>query len=145
VKQAALADVQLRMLRPLTTAENNWVPTALADALRFVEMSLPDVAVQLARLDLADDAPYRYLVVQVQCAMVIRVLQNPDGVLEETTDDYTRRLDSARSTGALYMSAEERAILSAGTGGTEGAFSIRARPATQYPIYFPTSTTDTWQ
>jgi hypothetical protein len=142
--QATVTDVTRRMLRPLTTAETAWVGNVLDDAFRHIIVSLPDVGTALDSPDLPPDAPFRDVVVQVTCAMLIRVLQNPDGVLEETTDDYTRRLDAAVSTGQIQMTAAERVLLSAGTGDPEGAFSVRALPEQGWrPVLtFPQTTTD---
>lgn len=143
--QATLTDVTQRMLRPLSAAEQAWVPTALDDAFRHIIVSLPDVGATLDSVDTPPDAPFRGVVVQVTCAMVARVLANPEGVLEETTDDHTRRLDAAISTGALYLTAGERSLLSAGTGAPEGAFGVRATPEQlDRAAWFPTTTTDTW-
>jgi hypothetical protein len=57
--------------------------------------------------------------------MVLRVLSNPDGKLEEEGDDYRYRLDAARSTGALYVSDAELALLGAGDDQSDGAFTIK--------------------
>lgn len=143
--QATPDALQKRMLRPLTSAESVWAQTALDDAFRQILVSIPDVGATLDGGLLPADAVYRDVVVAVTCAMVQRVLMNPDGVLEETTDDYTRRLDAAVSTGALYLTEQERALLSAGTGDPEGAFAVR--PSRELPTredWFPTTTTDTW-
>lgn len=133
------------MLRPLTPEETAWADTALSDAFRQILVELPDVGTALDDPLLAADAPIRQVVVQVTCAMLIRVLQNPDGVLEETIDDHTRRLDAAVSTGQLQLTDGERTLLGAGTGKPEGAFSVRAVPN---PVavrdWFPTRTDDTW-
>lgn len=40
--------------------------------------------------------------------MVIRVLRNPGGYRQVSIDDYTRMIDQAVSSGALYLSDEER-------------------------------------
>ena len=74
----------------------------------------------------ATDAKYASLVVQVQCAMVLRVIKNPDGLLSEQIDDYTYRRDSALSAGSLYLSDAERALLGTGDGQSDGAWTIRS-------------------
>lgn len=43
--------------------------------------------------------------------MVIRVLRNPNAYRQVSIDDYARMIDTALSTGALYLSPEERALL----------------------------------
>lgn len=144
--QATVTDLGRRMLRPLTPQETSWAETALDDAFRQILITLPDVAATLDGPDLAVDAPFRQVVVAVQCSMLQRVLANPDGILEETTDDYTRRLDAAVSTGALYLTDGERALLGAGTGDPEGAFAVRAAPAWagRPRDWFPATSTDIW-
>lgn len=47
--------------------------------------------------------------------MVRRVLMNPDGIYQQSGDDYSEMRDKAISSGLLYLSPEEHADLSAGT------------------------------
>jgi hypothetical protein len=135
---ASASDLIARSLRTLTSTEQTVGATLLNDAFTILVTEAPAV---VARLD-ADpvDANFVALVVQIECAMVLRVLANPDGVLEETGDDYTRRLDAARSTGALYLSSVEAALLSASDGASDGAFTIK--PAGLGP--FATRTLSSW-
>jgi hypothetical protein len=49
--------------------------------------------------------------VAVCCAMVLRVLLNPEGKRSEAIDDYSYTIDSSRSTGELYMTDNELAML----------------------------------
>ena len=59
--------------------------------------------------------------------MVLRVASNPRGVRSLSIDDYTETLDRAVSSGALYLSPEELALL-AGPMRAGGAFgSIKLR------------------
>jgi hypothetical protein len=44
-------------------------------------------------------------------AMVLRVLRNPDGLRQFTSDDASFTRDNAVSGGLLYLSPEERALL----------------------------------
>jgi hypothetical protein len=80
--------------------------------------------------------PFRSLVIQVQCAMVLRVMNNPEGKLEETSDDYTYRLDQAVSTGALYLSDAETLLLGS-SGGSETAFTIKRAGSTPDQVFTP--------
>jgi hypothetical protein len=123
ISQATTADLTSRSLRPLTTAETTWATVRLRDAFTQIIAALPSLGARLDSGVVSD--PINQLVIQVQCSMVLRVLSNPDGVLEETIDDYTRRLDAAISTGALYLTDLERSLLSATVGSSEGAFTIR--------------------
>lgn len=124
ISPATSTDVANRSLRPLTSDEVAWVATALEDAFGQIVQQVPGID---ERLDATpSDEALRKLVIQVQSAMVLRVLRNPDGVLEQTIDDYRRRLDAAVSTGALYLSDAERRLLAAPSTSVafSGAFTI---------------------
>lgn len=114
-------DLAARSLRPLSDVELAWGATKLDDAWNIILAKLPSVG---ARLDGFPPAPFVSLVIQVECAMVLRVLGNPEGKLQETIDDYSYRLDQSVSTGALYLSDAEAALLTT-SGGSENAFTIR--------------------
>ena len=124
---ATESDLANRSLRTLTARELEVGATLLDDAWNIVLGARPNVA---DRLD-ATPPPtaFRGLVVQILCAMVLRVLNNPDGKLEEQGDDYRYRLDQAVSTGALYLSDAELARLSEGDEVSDGAFTIRTDAA----------------
>lgn len=126
---ATVQDLIARSLRPLTDLELAWVGTRLDDAYTQIVALRPAVDARLTAAGGSD--PFPRLVVQVQCAMVLRVLNNPDGVLEETSDDYTRRLDAAVSSGELKPTDAELTLLSAFDGAGDEAFSIRAIPGPQ--------------
>lgn len=121
---AAVSDVESRSLRALSDIEKTWAETALEDAFSQIVQQVPGVT---ARLDNVADDSFRRLVVQIQSAMVLRVLRNPDGVLETSIDDFRRRLDAAVSSGALYLSDAERGLLasSSGQATTSSSFTIR--------------------
>jgi hypothetical protein len=131
ISQATTADLTTRSLRPLTTVETQWGTVRLRDSFNRILVKVPGIAAKLDAGVVSN--PINQLVIQTQVDMVLRVLSNPDGVLEETIDDYTRRLDASVSAGALYVSDTEIADLrSALTGGrsSRGAFTIRPfRPA----------------
>ena len=116
---ASVQDLTARSLRPLSTLETTVAGVLLDDAYARVVARVPSVAGWVS------DPDRMRLVVQVQCAMVLRVLGNPDGKLEETIDDYRYRLDSAVSSGALYVSDAEAALLGSTPGISDGAFTIR--------------------
>lgn len=122
VNPASVSDLEARSFRALTVTEKTVGGTLLGDAWAIVLAARPNVA---ARLDkLPKDEAFENLVVQVLCAMVLRVLQNPSGKLEERQDDYQYRLDSAVSSGALYLSDAELARLSEGDDVSDGAWTI---------------------
>lgn len=143
--QAVTVDVSRRMLRSLTDPETTFVPVALDDAFQQLLIRAPGLAAKLDDAAVLPEDPIRLVTVATQCAMVKRVLANPDGVLEETTDDYTRRLDAALSSGQMQPTDLELETLSIAVGNPEGAFTVRAMP--ERPAgwdYFPTTSTDTW-
>ena len=116
------ADLQARSFRPLSADESAVGETLLGDAWAIVLSAKPSVADRLDRTP--PNMVFRSLVVQTLCAMVLRVLSNPDGKLSESQDDYSYRLDSAVSTGALYLSDAELARLSDGDDQSDGAWTI---------------------
>lgn len=107
---ASTTDVQNRLGRDLTPTETTIATALLADAEAELRSRVPLLQ---ERLDsgLLDPA----LVVRVLCAMVLRVLRNPEGLRQqsESIDDYTRSwtVDSARSAGALYLDPSEIELL----------------------------------
>ncbi len=119
---ATIDDLKSRSLRPLTEQEATWGGTMLDDAFWQLVSLRPIVETQL------DAEPgntrFRKLVIQVVCAMVLRVLNNPSGKLEESGDDYSYRLDAAMSTGALYVSDGELALFGPGLAAN-GAYTIK--------------------
>lgn len=129
VSQATQTDLTSRSLRSLTAPELAWGTIRLRDAFTQILIRVPGLEEQLDAGVVT--APINQLVIQTQVAMVLRVLSNPDGVLEETIDDYTRRLDASVSTGGLYLSSDELAMLVsvvetlAGNRTPRGAFTIR--------------------
>jgi hypothetical protein len=89
--------------------------------------------------------PFNQLVIQTQCAMVLRVLANPDGILEESGTTTPAVLDASVSTGALYLTDAERALLTAmgrlqRRGVLDPAEVVRGLPR----CVVPAVTTDTW-
>lgn len=132
---AISTDLQNRSLRTLTAQELLVGATLLGDAWGVLTTRVSGLE---ARSDaVPTDAALKALIVQVQCAMVLRVLNNPNGKMQESQDDYSYRLDSAVSTGALYVSDAEVALLSVGDAVSDGAFTIS-------PFGAVASQPDTW-
>lgn len=117
---ASLGDLQSRALRTLSTIESTAAPVWLDDAYNKLITQLPSVE---TRLDAGSSVTFINLVVATVCAMVMRVFNNPDGLLEEGVDDYTSRRDSTTSSGVLYATDDELALL-AESGGSANAFTI---------------------
>lgn len=101
--------------RPLTDPEALIVPTLLDRAEAILLASVPSVD---ARID--GGSLSVQVVVAVEAAMVERVLRNPEGRRQESQsiDDYTTSwtIDNAVSSGALYVSEAEVALLSPPAG-----------------------------
>lgn len=133
---ATITDLTERSFRPLTEQEQQVGSVMLEDAWSLILTHRPHVAERIT------DISFRNLVVQVQCAMVLRVIKNPDGYLSEQIDDYQYRRDSAVSTGSLYVSDAELALLGNAPGSSDGAWTINTFPIGRGPGYW--STTDTW-
>lgn len=120
---ATVEDLSKRSLRPLTDREKTVGQQWLDDAWSILLSQRPFVADKVTA-----DAQFGALVVQVLCAMVIRVLNNPEGKYQESIDDYQWSRDQAVSTGQLYVSDAELALIGWPTdAGASGAFTIRAR------------------
>jgi len=130
---ATANDLSARSLRPLTPAEAQWAETKLDDAYGQLIGLRPSIETRLDAVP--TDTRFRNLVIQIVCAMVLRVLNNPSGKLEESGDDYSYRLDSAVSTGALYASDAELALIDVGEPTASAAFTIR--PAGNTIGYLP--------
>lgn len=141
--QATTVDLTSRSLRSLTPVETAWATIRLRDAFTQILTLIPSVGARLDTGTVSD--PFNQLVIQVQCSMVLRVLANPDGMLEESINggDYTRRLDAAISAGALYLSDQERSLLAGSDASSAGAFTIRPYGASDR-IGFPTTTDGFW-
>lgn len=108
---ATVDDLRARLLgRDLTPDEVTKAPALLADASAIMRGRFP-------ALDLATPGT----AVGVCCAMVLRVLQNPQGKRSEAIDDYSYTIDSARSAGELYLTEQEAAQL---RGSARTSFSI---------------------
>lgn len=129
---ATTDDVTARSLRALTDVELMWATTALEDVEAMLETRIPDL---LTRAEIG--TPFHRLVIQVEAAAVLRVLRNPDGVLEESGDDYRRRLDAAVSTGQLYISEAEFARLATTTTGAAPSQAFTITPFAGYSVEQP--------
>ena len=130
---ATLPDLQNRALRTLSSAESAAAPFWLDDAYNKLATQLPSVD---TRLDSGPTGTFYDLVVATVCAMVMRVFNNPNGLLEEGVDDYTSRRDSTTSSGVLYATDDELALL-AESGGSANAFGITPVGRTPDPTWTP--------
>lgn len=95
-----------KVWRPLTPAESAVVPGLSNRAWLRIIAKVPDV--YTSGIDEA-------IIQDVMVSMIIRVLKNPDSarIISESIDDSTdsRTLDSAISSGEMYVSADELVML----------------------------------
>lgn len=101
------SDVAARW-RPLTDAEIIQVGHLLDDAWALLKSrdTTIDARTTTGTLDAG-------LLRVVECAMVLRVMRNPEGKRQESIDDYSWTRDNAVSSGLLYVSDDELALLRA--------------------------------
>lgn len=93
---ATLKDLADRLGRDLTAVEERRATAWLADASALILKQFPQY--EAAPTDIST---------KVCCAMVLRVLNNPDGKRQESLDDYSYTIDSSRSRGEVYLSEDE--------------------------------------
>lgn len=105
---AVISDVEARF-RPLSDQESTNADALLGDAWELLLSRRPNLE---AAIDSATVSEAN--VIRVVVAMVLRVLRNPGGLLEESIDDYTYRRDPALSAGALYVTDDELADITPG-------------------------------
>lgn len=98
---AAVSDVEARW-RPLSPQEATNAGTFLDDAWLILKSRLPDIEASFL-----NDNDRRMNVVRVLTAAVLRVLKNPDGLRQESVDDYAYTRDEAVSAGVLYITEDE--------------------------------------
>ncbi|MGW5126685.1 hypothetical protein ACWEQ7_22045 [Streptomyces sp. NPDC004069] len=116
---AELADIADRLGRDLTEEETRQATALIEDATAMILDRFPRYAAEPTATSKA-----------VCRAMVLRVLQNPQGLRQESIDDYQVTYDAARSAGELYISDAEAEML---RPPLSSAFSIvpmapRSRP-----------------
>lgn len=116
---ATPADVALAW-RALTPAETSAAEFYIEFASELIRSEIPSIDERIIAGTLSP-----VLVKGVVVQMVKRTLMNPEGyrTVQESIEDYSTTMtrDSALSTGGLYLSADELAILSS---RRKGAFSI---------------------
>ena len=125
VNPATVADLEARSFRTLTDAEKTTAAAYIEDAWFMLIGYRPIIGTRLDP-DVTDpiDEAFQNNVKRLIVAIVRRVVDNPDGILEEEGDDYRYRKDSVVSTGRLYVSKEEIETLLPSLG-SDGAFTIK--------------------
>jgi hypothetical protein len=107
---ADVATMLQREVSDLTIGEADKITLLLQNAAALLQVQVPQLDARIAAGSLDAD-----VVAAVSTAMVHRVMLNPDGRRQNTVsvDDASTSwtVDVAVSTGALYLSDQERAVL----------------------------------
>lgn len=101
-----------KVWRPLTTDEAALIPGLSNRAWLRILARFPDIEANTAPVPPATEPLVSVdLVADVMGSMIVRVLKNPDSVRSDSVDGDTTTLDSAISSGEMYLTAEEVALL----------------------------------
>ncbi|MBU8808072.1 phage Gp19/Gp15/Gp42 family protein [Mycolicibacterium goodii] len=95
-------DVAALWGRTLTDEETTLVQRRLGQVERLIHKRIPDLDAKIAAdvIDVDD-------VIQVEADAVLRVVRNPDGVIEETDGNYTYRRGYDADAGKLMIYPDE--------------------------------------
>ena len=105
---ATVADIAARW-RPLTAQETINANAYLTDAWALLLSRRPSL-----EADITAGTVTAANVVRVVCAMVLRILKNPEGIVEYAIDDYRARRDALLSAGLLMVTGDELADITPG-------------------------------
>lgn len=108
------------MWRPLTPAEDVTATALLDRVSSLIRTRLPGIDARMVA-----DPNLTELVRGVALDAVLRVLRNPDGLVQESVGGYSYSRASGSNAGALYVSDAEWALLLPTAGSWSGAFTIR--------------------
>lgn len=116
---AHIADVAARLGRPITDPDEvNQVNAWLADVDALITSRIADYEALVGA-----GTPSVAVAVMVEANAVVRKIRNPEGKVSEDIDDYRYRLNADAARGDVFLTSEEWALLSPGSGGE--AFTIR--------------------
>jgi len=104
-------DVEVRFMRPLDEDEKRVVAARLEDAELLLRSRIPDLDEKVAAgvLD-------RALVVMVEAEMVLRLIRNPDGLVQETDGSYSYSTSQKVASGLLEVLPREWTLLGVRSG-----------------------------
>ena len=105
---ASTSDIEARW-RPLTAQETTNATAFLGDAWALLLSRRPKI-----EADMTAGAVTTANVVRVVCAMVLRVLKNPDGWDSEALDDWQGRRNALTASGVLHVTSDELADITPG-------------------------------
>lgn len=115
---ASVSDVAVPLLRPLTSAEEEYAARLLGWAELLIKARYPDLSV----LD-------RDAVIMVEAQAVARVLRNPEGKIQESlAGEYQSTRNALGADGQLRISDEEWELLSPTGPGKRQAFTVDTAP-----------------
>lgn len=104
---ATAQDVQDRLLgQTLTTEEKQVVEVRLGDAERLLKARIADL---LAKAE--SDVDYFENVVMVEAEMVLRLIKNPEGYIQETDGNYSYMISQQVASGRLTVMDDEWSLL----------------------------------
>lgn len=112
---ATFQDVQNRWAEDLTDSETV-IDTRLGDAELIIKTRIPDLNAQVTAGTIDQD-----MVVLVESEMILRIIRNPEGYMQESDGGYSYMLNQAISSGDLDVLPREWKYL----GLSGGAFVIR--------------------
>lgn len=122
---ASITDVEGSIERPLTADETRVIPNWLAKAWRELQRVVPGIPDRVSLPPAADGFLDEADVIDVLVAMVERKVRNAAGLRSWSTDDYDQTVDSALSSGQIYVSESEKDSLAVRTaGGSNQIFSV---------------------
>ncbi len=112
---ATVGDVSARLGRELSSDEAEQVSTLLGDAELLIKTRIPDLLARVAAGTI-DSA----VVIMIEANMVLRVVRNPDGYVQETDGNYSYQVSTAVASGRLSVLDDEWSWL----GITRGVFLL---------------------
>jgi hypothetical protein len=105
---ASIADLEARW-RPLVDQEVTNAVAFLGDAWAELVSRRPSLEADVTAGTVSEDN-----VIRVVCAMVLRLLKNPDGWDQESIDDWSGRRNALVADGVLRVTADELASVTPG-------------------------------
>lgn len=104
-------DVEVRFMRPLDEDEKRVVAARLEDAELLLRSRIPDLDEKVTT-GVLDQA----LVVMVEAEMVLRLIRNPDGLVQETDGNYSYSTSQKVASGLLEVLPREWTLLGVRSG-----------------------------
>lgn len=104
-------DVEVRFMRPLDEDEKRVVAARLEDAELLLRSRIPDLDEKVTT-GVLDQA----LVVMVEAEMVLRLIRNPDGLVQETDGSYSYSTSQKVASGLLEVLPREWTLLGVRSG-----------------------------